>query len=259
MRSYELGIVLFSLMPFFMIAAAAIVIGVIYIVMKFNPDVVSIIIQNCVVIWLIVVFCMIFMRFVCLNIQPYEQFDSPPPSTTDPDLQKLFDGITAAESDVCKLITRTDTFIQNDIGKAGQDNPQLVTDAQTKARGDITLTDCTADSRSSLDDAENRIVRMEATLKSFTGPELQSSYDRSTQCTESFDGSGNTVTVADLEARLSAVQKIIKGQQIRLLKPIDDKAAALRRGEMSDCDKRKGANNGIGNKNSSAIAGSGSG
>ena len=112
--------------------------------------------------------------FDCAVIHPREAFNS---SSADP-LQQLFQGIGGAEDAVCKLVTRTDEFIQGDVGNPGIQNPLLVTDAQNQARLSVgsSITICPATGipeTETLQDADQRLLRLEATLKSFSGPRIQ--------------------------------------------------------------------------------------
>lgn len=194
----------------------------------------------------------------CQAIRPYEQFVDGsgsvvvPTAPTDAEVTALLKDITDTETEVCHLITRTDKFIQNDVGKAGQDDPQAVQDAISTARQAVggPLTDCTVEwpddvsGAAALDEADNRLTRMEATLKSYTGPEIEKTYNTTVPCqSEGFqDGSGSEMdTFTTLKSRLAAVKTTIQTQRTKWLKPIDKKTAALQRGEVSDCDKKRGA------------------
>ncbi len=190
----------------------------------------------------------------CQSIRPYEQFVDISGSTIEPSeasIERLLKDITATETDVCNLITRTDKFIQNDVGKAGQDDPQAIRDAIAAARQSVggPLTDCSiewpTDISGALDEADNRLTRMEATLKSYTGPEIEKTYNATVPCQEGFQNPNSKQMVSELNARLSAIQNTISVQRSKWLKPIDDKTAALQRGEISDCDKKRGAKSAI--------------
>jgi hypothetical protein len=185
-----------------------------------------------------VVIVMIFVGTVCMNTHPYEQF-----AVAD-SLDRLWSDIAAAETASCKLITRTDAFIKSDVGKPGQEDPSLVTAAQERARSGLSLVDCGAswsadvsDAAVQLSEAENRISRLEATLNKFTGPEIKKIYDNTVPC----EGFATAPTLPELRVRLDAVLKVMTDQQMKLLKPIDDKTAQMQRGEVSDCEKRRGA------------------
>ena len=207
----------------------------------------------------VVVTIAVFMvvTLFCQAIRPYEQFVDASGSIvvpTDKEIDALLKDITDTEAEVCHLITRTDKFIQNDVGKAGQDDPQAVQDAISAARQAVggPLTDCTTEwpadvsGAAALDEADNRLTRMEATLKSYTGPEIEKTYNSTVPCqSEGFqDGSGSETemdTFNALKSRLAAVRTTIQTQRTKWIKPIDDKTAALQRGEVSDCDKKRGA------------------
>ncbi len=232
--------------PYILISMAAIFVGAIYVIERAPTTVLGEVAMDVLWIGLVMYIVAIFVASVSMMIHPWERFtDMAATMVTDPVTQLLTD-IGTAEKDVCDLITRTDKFIQNDVGKPGHDNPQLVTDAQQKARAAVggPLTDCGASwpvdvsGEAALQEADNRLTRMEATLKSFTGPELQATYNKTVPCqAEGFDNQ-----VSALQARLTAVQGTIRDQQQKLLKPVDDKTAALQRGEVSDCDKKRGGN-----------------
>ncbi len=221
----------------------------------------------------IVFVVMVFIGTVCMNIRPTEQFeDMHSADPTEAESQKLLaeeqtsikallSGIGAAEVATCKLITRVDNFIKGDVGKPGLDDPTLVTQAQQKARdiaGGPIQTCPPEDSAdidivSSIDDADNRMARLENTLNSFTGPKLKATYNKTVPCAgaEGFVdavGAGEPTPLDKIKAlqkRLEVVQSIITNQQTQYLKPIDDKTAALQRGEVSDCDKGRGMKTGI--------------
>ena len=198
----------------------------------------------------IVVTIAVFMvvTLFCQTIRPYEQFVDASGSMDPMEAQitALLKDITDTEAEVCHLITRTDKFIQNDVGKAGQDDPQAIQDAISAARQAVggSLTDCSTEwpadvsGAAALDEADNRLTRMEATLKSYTGPEIEKTYNATVPCTEGFQNGSDTFTA--LKSRLAAVRTTIQTQRTKWLKPIDDKVSALQRGEVSDCDKKRG-------------------
>ena len=252
LRSYEIGLLSIGMLPFAVLAIAGLAMGAVFIGSKLSTEDASEIILSVVTIGLIVFAVLIFVTRMCVKIRPVEHFD--PTSAPADTPQQLLTDITATEGDVCKLITRTDKFIQSDIGKPGYDNPDLVTAAQQQARQAVggPITDCDAfwplhpqgrgsmpdvSGDAALQEADNRLTRMEMTLKSLTGPELEKTYDRAVKC-EGFAGS---LDLADLRRRLDVIHDTIGFQQQKYLKPIDDKNAALQRGEASDCDKKRGS------------------
>jgi hypothetical protein len=170
---------------------------------------------------------------ICYRVRPTEAFQMQDISG-DPNL--LAD-LIVAEDAVCKLITRVDGFIQNDVGPAGQSDSQLVLAAQMKARDGVAVVDCSA-TEAALEDAPHRLTRLEETLRSLTGPELQRTYDKTMRC----EGFQDLATPEPTNRqRLTAIQATIRDQQTRLLAPVDQKTADLQRGIASDCDKRRAA------------------
>jgi hypothetical protein len=267
MRSYEIALLSLGLTPIGLLLGALLITGGVLFVSRFRPEeLASIGIESAGVLAIVAVVAILVLT-CCAAIRPVELFVAD--SSTDGDsvatdpYQQLIHAITLAESDVCTLITRTDKFIQNDVGKPGQDDPSLITAAQQAARekagGDITVCPSTwplglTQADSVLSEAENRITRMELTLKSFTGPEIQKTYTATVQC-EGFDGAdGATASkLAALQGRLAAVQQTIIYQQKKLLKPIDDKTADLRAGKASDCDMRRGAKTAVATSNKAPL------
>lgn len=181
---------------------------------------------------------MIIVRFLCMNIHPKELFEDAVSPIT-----KLWSDIDAAEKAVCEYMTRADGFIQSRIGKPGVDNPDLVAQAQAQARAAAggPITDCSGTYASAdLDEAENRIARLEMTLNGFTAPVFQEAYKASNTCESFADVSDARLT--DLQKRIASVQQLITFQKRKFMDPIDQKQAALQRGEVSDCDKKRGGN-----------------
>lgn len=178
----------------------------------------------------------------CAAIRPVERFQ-------DAALQQLITDITAAETDVCALMVRVDKFIQGDVGQPGIANPALVSDAQAAARTKVgePLTECPSvwperdmSANAVLDEADNRLTRMEQTLQRFTGPRFKAVYDRTVRC-DSF-----STRVGDLETRLAAIRTTIQQQKSGLLAPIDQKTDDLQHGKVSDCDRRRGSTTALG-------------
>jgi hypothetical protein len=238
LQRYELTLLMIGLLPIFILTGAALIVFVFYLIQKIRVEDAVQVSISVGTIFLLVYSVMILTGIFCSPIHPTEQFTT---MSMTP-LQKLWIGISSAEKEVCKLITRTDQYIQSDVGHPGQLNPQLVTDAQQHARNLLPgpITDCTspgAETETETEtDAENRITRMEITLQSFTGPKFQDVYNRTVQC-EGF----TTSPLASLEERLQKINSVIQEQQTKLLQPIDAKNKALQGGDVSDCDKRRGA------------------
>ena len=226
----------------------------------------------------------IIVNLLCLNIRPVEHFEEGEKvKKTGNEFLDLLNQITLAERATCTLMTRADHFIQNDVGHEGIDDPTRITEAQQQARNTAggPIVDCSAAAvedistntmtilqtvatDESLNEAENRIARLETTLNSFTAPIFQKALNASNTCEgfalakqpefadiEGFaQGEQTTAKLKDLQKRLSSIQRVIETQKRSYLKPIDDKTAAMQRGEVSDCDRQKGGATGT------AIAGS---
>lgn len=211
-----------------------------------------------------VISVMLFVCMFCSTIHPTERFVGTGPGdsvSANTPSDTLLNGITDAEQKVCELIQRTDKYIESDVGKPGQDDPSLVVAAQRKARTNVpggTLIDCTVGSpEPTLLDADARLTLLENTLKWFTGPELEATYKKSMAGCEGFSTSSvlegfDTATsppapVADLAAlqkRLDTIMSEIADQHRQYLDPMDKQTERLNRGEVSDCQKKMGANAG---------------
>lgn len=256
---------LLGLIPFLILLGAVAAIGLVFAGGKLSGEDVSEVMTSVLVILAGVVVVLMFVSGVCMTIHPTEQFrgaasehngirlyptyieqftDAPVDVSSSP-LTQLWADIATAEKAVCGYITRADKFIQSDLGKPGHDDPSLVTQAQQDARDKAggPLTDCESPwdtTEPNVDDATNRVTRLETTLNGFTAPAFQQAFDAQNTC-ESFVDVPNTAVIQALQQRLSVIQSTIQTQQQKFLKPIDDKTAALNRGEASDCDKKRGA------------------
>lgn len=201
-------------------------------------------------IWIIA----IVLRMICLNIVPYEKFEDA--SGSSDSMATLLIGIADAEAKACSLITRTNKFIKAGQGHAGQQNPDLVTQAQqaalSAAGGDIV--DCGASwpadisGEAALTEADNRMSRLETTLNGFTGPTFLKTYNKTVPCPpiESFAGEAKP-TLKSLNKRLVAINALMQTQEQKYLKPIDQKTEQLKKGQASDCDKKQGAQTAMNN------------
>ena len=206
-------------------------------IMKSKPKVsssISLNISDFVPYIIVMLSCGIFILFVlsfCSNIHPMEQFES---SICDGQ-STIEDKITCAEMLVRKLITRADAFTEGELGNEGQKNPRLVAEALGKSRSAASgpLIACSPGQSDETGDVENRLTRLETTLRSFTEPIFIKAASAGT-C-EGF------ATLPSNEERIATILSMIQSQQTKYLKPIDDKVAALQRHELSDCDKNKGA------------------
>jgi hypothetical protein len=230
MNSLSLAV---GFIPLVIVAGALIIVGVLYVLKRLTATDLDEILESLVYFTGSLLGIMLIVRFLCMNIQPTERFADADPEAT------LMSDIAAAEKAVCGYMTRADGFIQSRVGKAGTDNPDLVVQAQNQARAGAggPITDCSGTAVADLDEAENRIARLEFTLNGFTAPVFQEAY-KSTNTCESFADSRLT----DLQTRIATVKQLISFQKQKFLDPIDQKQAAMQRGEVSDCDKNRGGN-----------------
>lgn len=208
-----------------------------------------------------VIAVMMFVCIFCSSIHPTERFENVSAKPTTPE-DILLNGVADAEQKVCYLIQRTDKYIESDVGKKGQDDPSLVVAAQQKARANVPgnrLVDCTASSpEPTLIDVTGRLTLMENTLKWFTGPELESAYKKSmvgcesfvsyhNRLLEGFESESSPAPIANIPAlqkRLDIITAEVADQHRQYLDPMDKQTDRLNRGEVSDCQKKMGANAG---------------
>ena len=234
LASYDVGLLALGLSPFAILLLAGLLVAGYLFASRFDDakanSELGMMFGGCLA---VVAAITLLLCIFCSQPRPRELFvDAAGVGLDASDEAILLRDISAAEAAVCKLITRADGFIQNDVGKAGQDNPELVTAAQQKARADLDMVTC-GDPTTDMLDMDHRLTRLESTLSGFTGPEFKRTYDATVPCQEGF--------VGDARARLTAIQATIAEQQQKLLGPIDAKTAAMQRGDLSDCDRRRGA------------------
>jgi len=247
------GLALFSIgaLPYLIIFGALIFTSVFFFLTKLSAEDFAEIIAAMGTIWLVIILVLLFVSRVCMSISPVEHFTDMD-SSIDADLDKT-------EAMVCKLIEDVRNFITADIGQPGQDDPSLITAAMQKAvdavNGPITicLTESTESSRStestdklSIDD---RLTRMEQTLNQLVEPQLKLAYDKSMICegfeSDSMDLASDPNAESKQKERLTTIQATMDMLKKRYLDPLDKKQADLKSGQLSDCEKRKGANTAI--------------
>lgn len=189
----------------------------------------------------------VLMQLTCYTIKPIEQFIT----ENENEQEKKFKlELSNTESNVCNLITRVDSFIRNDIGHAGIENPSLITDAQTAARNGIDIVACNnGDTTENDNEIDHRLTRLEETLRSFTGVELQKTFQKTMTCEGFIGGESESEhkekqtlpPSTEQKKRLSAIQELLAHQEQKLLLPIDQKTEDLKKGIVSDCDKKRAA------------------
>jgi len=167
-------------------------------------------------IWLVVMTVLMFMSLFCIEIRPIEQF-----------LDK--DEVTKTEAAVCKLKEHVRTFVASELGQPGQDDPSLITRAMDVGAPTI---DCTGGPLL----LEERLTRMERTLNELAEPVLKKAYDRTMTC-EGFED-----TYPDPDLRLKNIQAKLYTLTKKYLDPLLQNQSDLKKGIVSDCNKRRAAN-----------------
>jgi hypothetical protein len=254
---YQISSLVIGLSPFIVLGLVALVIAGGWLYVQLKDDLAEMGI-TAIVIFCVVLIVMLIVGTTCMSIRPRELFVDGSGAVTDVSanadtLDALTSRVEALEKDACELVTRTDQFIQNDVGKPGQDDPSLVAAAQQKARDDlpggiivcpVTASPIQGLSAEILADLENRVTRLETTVLKFTLPEIQKTYDTATTC-EGFEDVPVEDPMKVLADRIGALEASADLQKSKMLKAIDDKTAALQRGELSDCDKKRGGDTAI--------------
>jgi len=167
-------------------------------------------------IWLVVMTVLMFMSRFCIEIRPIEQF-----------LDK--DEVTKTEAAVCKLKEHVRTFVASELGQPGQDDPSLITRAMDVGAPTI---DCTGGPLL----LEERLTRMERTLNELAEPVLKKAYDRTMTC-EGFEDA-----YPDPDLRLKNIQAKLYTLTKKYLDPLLQNQSDLKKGIVSDCNKRRAAN-----------------
>ena len=242
-----------GLLPFGVIAAGVLAVGLAKFLTSLTGDDVTLVLTSVATIWLIVIMALVFVTQMCARITVVELFDT----ATD----SFGLAIVKAESDVCALVDHVNTFIASDVGQPGQDNPSILKAAQNKAAaatmGPNTVCPGTELVPVDMNEAADRISRIERTLNLLVEPEFKATYDKSMVC-EGFDSDSDPDSDSDsdsdpdpnqdeaeikvhLTVRLNAAQTTIKRLTTQYLDPIQQKQKDLQAGIASDCDKKKGA------------------
>jgi hypothetical protein len=186
-------------------------------------------------------FVALFVGYTCRIIHPTEAFED-----------AFLSQVAAAEKDVCELIKRADTYITNDVGKAGQDNPALLQQRLDTAHGKVSGGMAVCDgSVLDVSDVSVRMGRMEQTLLAYTQPVFTDTYGKTLACEISAGMVPPTPVPGPVgpeqtdSDRLKNIQRIIAEQRRDYLVPLDQKEADARKGHVSDCDKQRGANSAV--------------
>jgi hypothetical protein len=264
---------LLALLPFGLIIGAGILTAILTAGGKMTPEDYQQIVTYVVVILLIVAVVSMLTCALCYRIRPEEGFvagvidiSGAMNKQEDDEVQDLWTAVGKTEEAICKLIKQTDTYIQNGLGPKDKDVPSLVSAAQQEARADAggPITDCSANWPTTIADVssqtldmtmsqlDDRINRMETTLKGFSAPVLEKAYKSTVECsTESFGDyapfeSFVATSLTALQDRLKAVQASINYQEKKLIGGMKQKMKDLQAGKASDCDKQRGAKTAMG-------------
>jgi hypothetical protein len=254
LQKYQVNLLILGFLPAMMAVLAGLILVAMIVAQKITPDVTQEFLKSAGAILLILTVVLLVISRVCMNIQPIERFADHSAKKKEDPVQELYTGIIAAEKDVCKLMTRVDHFIQGDVGHPGIKDPTLVSEAQQNARTAAggPLVECshqllipTPDASgkyvsSVFEKANEHLERLERTLTGFIEPELQRTYENTVICKEPFQD-GKPPSITKLQQKLQKIQKTLQEQHTKWLDPVDEKTAALQRGKLSDCDKRRGA------------------
>lgn len=259
MQTYQAVLLGVGLTPIAILVAAGLLIGVAFALRRFSQDDLIEIGGGVGIIGIATLAVLVFVSINCASVHPVEMFMD---VSGDP-LSKLLKDIEHTENEACTLYTRVDKFIEGGLGKKGHEDPSLVVAAQAAARPKEPITTCpvapfSVDISGSevLDDAENRISRLETALNAFVGPQLQKTYNRTVPCPaiETFVDMDNSLSIESLQARLDTVISLLQKQKTTLLKPIDDKNERIQHHELSDCEKQQGSKKAIAESNAAAGA-----
>jgi hypothetical protein len=258
---------LLALLPFGLILGAGMVTAILTAGGKLTAEDYQQMVTYVVVILLIVAVVSMLACALCYRIRP-EGFvagvidiSGAMNSHEDDEVQQLWADVGKTETAICKLMKQTDIYIKNGLGPKDKDVPALVSEAQQQARADAggPITDCSANWPTTVADVssqtldmtmsqlDDRISRMEVTLKGFSAPVLEKAYKSTVECsTESFGDyapfeSFVATSLTALQDRLKAVQASINYQEKKLIGGMKQKMKDLQAGHASDCDKQRGA------------------
>jgi hypothetical protein len=203
-----------------------------------------------------------------MAVHPYDGFE---------DYTNISAAVTAAEIRTCKLIARADIFLESDIGGKGMETDEegnskstpmhreYVLTAQRAARAPANnnIVECGMVSAADID---VRLTRLEATLRQFVSPVLLRTFDSgmnsSMACTVTripcheqmalftndkkrpIDESMFMWTSdpkGDPNNRLTNIVEALNCYEKRILNPLDEKVARMKRGDLSECEKKNAA------------------
>lgn len=216
----------------------------------------------------ILICTLLLVTLCCMAVHPYDSFE---------DYSDISAAVTAAEIRTCKLIARADIFLESDIGGKGMETDEegnskstpmhreYVLTAQRAARAPANnnIVECGMVSAADID---VRLTRLEATLRQFVSPVLLRTFDSgmnsSMACTVTripcheqmalftndkkrpIDESMFMWTSdpkGDPNNRLTNIVEALNCYEKRILNPLDEKVARMKRGDLSECEKKNAA------------------
>ena len=216
----------------------------------------------------ILICTLLLVTLCCMAVHPYDSFE---------DYSDISAAVTAAEIRTCKLIARADTFLESDVGGKGMETDEegnskstpmhreYVLTAQRAARAPANnnIVECGMVSAADID---VRLTRLEATLRQFVSPVLLRTFDSgmnsSMACTVTripcheqmalfandkkrpIDESMFIWTSdpkGDPKNRLTNIVEALNCYEKRILNPLDEKVARMKRGDLSECEKKNAA------------------
>ena len=217
----------------------------------------------------ILICTLLLVLLCCMAVHPYDSFE---------DYVDISAAITAVEIRTCKLIARADTFLESDVGNKGMETDEegnskstpmhreYVLTAQRAARAPANNNIVECGSANLAVDIDVRLTRLEATLRQFVSPVLLRTFDSgmnsSMACTVTripcyeqlalftndkkrpIDESMFVWTSdpkGDPKNRLSNIVEALNCYEKRILIPLDEKVARMKRGDLSDCEKKNAA------------------
>lgn len=217
----------------------------------------------------ILICTLLLVLLCCMAVHPYDSFE---------DYTDISAAITAVEIRTCKLIARTDTFLESDVGNKGMETDEegnskstpmhreYVLTAQRAARAPANNNIVECGSANLAVDVDVRLTRLEATLRQFVSPVLLRTFDSgmnsSMACTVTripcheqlalftndkkrpIDESMFVWTSdpkGDPKNRLLNIVEALNCYEKRILIPLDEKVARMKRGDLSDCEKKNAA------------------
>lgn len=221
-----------------------------------NPLLVSVIILTCI---------FLFAMLCCLMINPIDSFE---------DYTDISAAVTALEKRTCNLIIRVDTLLEGEVGNKGMESDAEGNSKTTPAHREFVFTaqrDARAPAKNNIvecgisptADIDTRLARIEDTLRQFISPVLLRSFDSAMNsplacsvtripCYEEAALFTNTDKKpidesmfiwtsdpkGDLKKRLANIVEALNCYEKRIMKPLDEKIERMKRGELSDCEKK---------------------